>query len=95
MVTDTGATGGPGRARQLNRPRPLRVEAGGDGIPVAVYLSGRRWAVEAVLERWRIDDEWWRERPVSRVYYRLALGDGRTVTVYCDMVNGRWAQQAY
>ncbi|MDP2675902.1 MAG: hypothetical protein Q8Q00_13545 [Dehalococcoidia bacterium] len=41
------------------------------------------------------DDEWWRQRPVSRVYYRLALADGRTATVYRDMVNGRWAQQAY
>ena len=95
MVTDTGATGGPGRARQLNRPRPLRVEAGEYGRPVAVWLAGRRCAVEAVLERWRIDDEWWRQRPVSRLYYRLALADGRVVTVYRDLVNGRWAKQAY
>ena len=95
MVTDTGATGGPGRVRPLNRPRPLRVEADGDGRPAAVWLSGRRYAVEAVLERWRIDDEWWRQRPVSRLYYRLALEDGRTVTVYRDLVSGRWAQQAY
>ena len=103
MVTDTGATGGPGRVRPfdiaqgrpLNRPRPLRVEAGGDGVPVAVWLSGRRWAVESVLERWRIDDEWWRQRPVSRVYYRLALVDGRVVTVYRDLASGGWARQAY
>ena len=107
MVAHPGAAGGHARIRPLNRPRPLRVEAGEDacpepgasrsrrGLPAAVWLAGRRYAVEAVLERWRIDDEWWRERPVSRVYYRLALGDGRTVTVYCDMVNGRWAQQAY
>ena len=93
MVTDTGATGGPGRARQLNRPRPLRVEAGEDGRPIAVYLSDRRYAVEAVLEVWRIDDEWWRERPVSRLYYSLLLADGRMVTVYRDMVSGGWAQQ--
>ena len=96
MVTDTGATGGPGRVRALNRPRPLRVEADGDGRPVAVHLPiGRRYAVEAVLERWRIDDEWWRQRPVSRLYCRLALADGRVVTVYRDLLSGRWAQQAY
>ena len=95
MVTDTGATGGPGRARPLNRPRPLRVEAGGGGRPIAVYLSGCRYAVEAVLERWRIDDEWWRERPVSRVYYRLALADGRTVTVYRDLIGNGWQCQNY
>jgi len=50
--------------------------------------------VEAVLETWRIDNEWWRERPVSRVYYRLVLEDGRTVTVYRDG-SGRWAGQSY
>ena len=93
MVTDTGATGGPGRVRPLNRPRPLRVEADKDGRPIAVWLSGRRCAVEAVLETWRIDDEWWRERPVSRTYYSLLLEDGRTITVYCDLVSGRWAKQ--
>lgn len=95
MVAHPGAPGGPGRARQLNRPRPLRVEAAGDGRPIAVWLSGRRHIVEAVLETWRIDDEWWRERLVSRMYWRVLLGDGRTITVYCDLVSARWAKQAY
>jgi hypothetical protein len=73
----------------------LRVEAGEDGRPIAVYLSRRRYAVEAVLGTWRIDDEWWRERPISRLYYSLLLEDGRTVTVYRDEVSGRWWKQAY
>ena len=68
---------------------------GDDGRPVAVHLPSGRFGVEAVLERWRIDDEWWRQRPVSRLYYRLALADGRTLTVCRDLVGGRWAQQAY
>jgi hypothetical protein len=110
MVAHTGATGGPGRpcltagrvrpfdvaqGRPLNRPRPLRVEASEDDRPAAVYLSGRRHAVEAVLEAWRIDDDWWRERSVSRLYYSLLLEDGRRMTVYRDLVNGRWLKQAY
>ncbi len=95
MVAHPGAQGRAGRIRQLNRPRPVRVEAGDDGRPVAVYLSGRRYAVEAVLETWRIDDEWWRQRPVSRVYYSLLLDGERAITVYRDLVSGRWAQQAY
>jgi hypothetical protein len=73
----------------------VRVEADEDGRPIAVYLSGRRYAVESVLETWRIDDEWWRERAVSRVYFSLLLEDGWTVTVYRDLVSGRWAKQAY
>jgi len=83
------------QGRPLNRPRPLRVEADEQGWPTGVWLSGRRYAVESVLETWRIDDEWWRERPVSRVYFGLALENGRTVTVYRDIVTGRWAGQAY
>jgi len=63
--------------------------------PVAVYLSGQRYAVEAVLETWRIDDEWWRQQAVSRLYFSLLLEDGRTVTVYRDLVSGRWAKQSY
>ncbi len=73
----------------------MRVEAGGQGRPTAVYLSGRRHAVEAVLETWRIDDEWWRQQPVSRVYHSLLLDDGRTVTAYRDLASGRWAMQSY
>jgi len=95
VVAHPRATGSPGRARQLNRPRPLRVEAAEDGRPIAVWLSGRHCVVEAVLEVWRIDDEWWRKRPVSRTYYSLLLEDGQTVTVYRDLVNGQWAKQTY
>ncbi len=95
MVAHTRAAGGPGRVRALNRPRPVRVEAGGQGRPTAIYLSARRYAVETVLETWRIDDEWWRERTVSRLYFSLLLEGGRTVTVYQDTVSGRWYQQAY
>jgi hypothetical protein len=82
------------QGRPLNRPRPLRVEVG-EHRPIAIYLSGQRLAVEAVLETWRIDDEWWRERPVSRLYFSLLLEDGRVVTVYRNLVSGRWWEQGY
>lgn len=95
MVAHPRAAGGADRARQLNRPRPLRVEAGEDACPAILWLSGRRCAVEAVLETWRIDDEWWRQLPISRLYYRLLLEDGRTVTVYRDETGGRWWKQRY
>jgi len=71
------------------------VEAGGQGRPIAVWLSGQRYAVEAVLETWRIDDEWWRQQAVSRLYFSLLLEDGRTVTIYRDLLSGRWAKQDY
>ena len=82
MVTHSRASDGSRRLRSLNRPRPLRVEADKDGGLVAVHLSIGRCVVKEVLETWRIDDEWWRQRPVSRLYFNLLLKDGRTVSVY-------------
>jgi hypothetical protein len=79
----------------LHTPRRIRVEPTDIGEPAAVHLSGRRLVAEAVLERWRIDDEWWRDRPISRLYYRLLLEDGRTVDVYYAIRTGRWFRQAY
>jgi hypothetical protein len=83
------------RLRPLNRPKPIHVEADESGEPRAVVLGRERLAVAAVQDRWRIDDEWWRERPVSRLYFSLLLEDGRVVTVYRDIVTGRWASQVY
>ena len=83
------------RLHSLHTPLRIKVEPSDSGGPLAVHLSGRRLAVEAVLETWRIDDEWWRDRPISRLYYRLLLEDGRTVDVYQALRTGRWFRQAY
>jgi hypothetical protein len=48
--------------------------------------------VEQILEVWQLDDEWWRDR-ISRRYAILALEDGLTVTVYRDLLTGRWYLQ--
>ena len=69
------------------------MEADEEGRPVAVTLSGRRLRVLQVQDTWRIDDEWWRERPVSRVYFSVALEDGRVITVYSDLATAGWWRQ--
>jgi hypothetical protein len=71
------------------------VEADESGEPQAVVLGRERLAVVAVQNRWRIDDEWWRERSVSRLYFRMLVEDGRTVTVYRDLVSRTWQRQDY
>jgi hypothetical protein len=48
--------------------------------------------VAVVRERWRIDDEWWR-RPISRAYHAVVLDDGRSVTLYRDLLEERWYAQ--
>ena len=80
--------------RPLNAPAPIAVETGTDGEPVSVVWRGRRVAVAAVADRWRIDDEWWRT-PISRLYRRLVLADDRLLTVFEDLLTGRWYVQRY
>lgn len=78
----------------LNLPRPVGMELDGAGEPCAVTIGGRRLAVALVQDRWRIDDEWWRE-PISRCYYRLALANDQPLTVFRDLVTGAWYSQRY
>jgi hypothetical protein len=73
----------------------LPVEADNRGHPRAVTFEGTRRAVTAVQDRWRIDDEWWREKAVSRMYYELRLEGDRVVTVYRDLEGGGWWLQRY
>jgi hypothetical protein len=58
-------------------------------------MSGRRLAVEVHHETWRIDDEWWRTKPVSRIYWRISLEDGRVIDIYHDLATGEWFRQSY
>jgi len=81
------------RLLPLDRPRTVDVRTGEDGEPLFVRLQGRpSRRVEAVRERWRIDDEWWR-LPISRDYRAVVLDDGRVVTLYHDLLDGRWYAQ--
>ena len=93
MVKDTRETTGPGDIRPLNQPTALPVKAGDDGLPVALKLRGRWLNVESVADRWRMDDEWWREQPVSRMYYECVVDGGIRVTVFQNLIAERWYLQ--
>ncbi|MDX1494181.1 MAG: hypothetical protein R3253_08990 [Longimicrobiales bacterium] len=78
------------RLKPLARPTPVAVRADEEGEPVFVRLPGkpaRRVAV--VRERWRIDDEWWRQA-ISRDYRTIVLDDGAVLTLYQDLLDGSW-----
>lgn len=93
MVKDTRATVGPDSLRPLNAPTPLQVRLGDAGAPAQIHRR-RRWrTVARTMDRWRIDDEWWRERAISRTYYRVLLEDGQPLTVFRDDETGRWHEQ--
>jgi hypothetical protein len=58
-----------------------------------VWSAAGPRAVSAVQDRWRLDDEWWRERPISRLYHMLVLEDGTLLLVYRDLLVDAWYMQ--
>jgi len=81
--------------RPLNAPSPLQVQSDDRGQIVSVWRQGRLTprTIAAIQDHWRIDDEWWREHPVSRIYYALLLDDGTLLTVYHDLLADLWFEQ--
>jgi hypothetical protein len=78
----------------LNMPEPLVVEENAVGLPTTVTLK-RRQPIITIEDCWRIDDEWWRSEPVSRMYYAVMLDSGRKLVLCKDLINKRWFQQSY
>ncbi len=76
------------------------VERDGAGCPRALGSPGGEGdgegdgprLVDAVLEVWRIDDEWWR-RPIARRYFEALLQGGRRVVLFEDLATGEWFEQ--
>jgi hypothetical protein len=95
MVPHPRTAARPDRLRPLNQPRPVVVlPHPGSGGPAVLVERGERRPVAAVRDRWRIEDEWWRE-PISRRYYQVVLDDGTVRTLYRDAIGDRWFEQAY
>jgi len=89
MVENTGKALRADTVKPVNIPEPVQVDEDPSGGPAAVRTK-RRDVVTDILDRWRIDDEWWRSEPVSRLYYAVLLASGQRMVLYKDLVNGRW-----
>jgi hypothetical protein len=94
VVQNTGKTLRPVTIKPVNLPEPVPVEESVSGEPVAVRTP-RRQAVIAIEDRWRIDDEWWRQEPVSRLYYAVRFTTGQRLVLYKDLDCGQWYRQQY
>ena len=97
MVQNSRETPGPGTLRPLNLPMPIAVEEDARQRPLALLPSppkrGQRLKVASIDSLWKIDEEWWRETPIIRMYYQVITEDGRRITVFRDLVSGQWYQQ--
>jgi hypothetical protein len=70
------------------------VEEDISGLPLAVKIP-RRQIVAAIEEKWRIDEEWWRSEPISRLYYEVPLSSGQRLEIYKDLIKNCWYRQSY
>jgi hypothetical protein len=67
--------------------KTIRRSRGNDGGQEATTA-----VVEAILESWCIDDEWWRQ-VISRRYFEVFLEGGARVVLFEDLVTGEWFAQ--
>ena len=81
--------------RPLNAPTPLRVQLDEQSRIIAIWRQGRLTprTIAAIQDCWRIDDEWWREHRVARMYYEVVLDDGSLLTMFQDLVADAWFEQ--
>ena len=109
---DLGLAVGPRAQRIRNSSAQRTPNSGAKRIPgssgakrqVRDQWQDARWtAVLDVLEVWRVAEEWWRDRPIRRTYFRLVVQDGRTLTIFRDdltplptaTTDGAWFEQRY
>jgi len=95
MVGHTRGTTATRRIRRLKTPDAVTVAASEDGTPLRLRLRSGWQDVTLVRRPWRIAQHWWRGEPIRRDYYRVAPEDGPPLTVYHDLVSGKWFRQEY
>jgi hypothetical protein len=93
VVQNSGTPSDADSFRPLNPPVSVEVRENAQQRPVSVKIKRRWLKVVSIDDLCNVDEEWWRERPVVRMYYRLNTEDGRRITIFRDLVDGAWYRQ--
>ena len=93
MVTSSRTPLRSDRLRAVNEPQPVTVGFDESGQMTVGRPDGRTVGkIEAILESWRIDDEWWRHM-IARAYLEVILEGGRRLVLFQDLITGQWFVQ--
>jgi hypothetical protein len=90
MTDNSKGTSGPDSFHPLNPPIPIDVRESAHQTPRAIKIKGRWRRAVSIEDLCNVDEEWWRERPIVRMYYRVTLENETQITVFRDMVDGAW-----
>jgi hypothetical protein len=93
VVKNTGTTTGDDSFRPVNPPVPVEVRESASQRPHAVRVNQKWRRVLSIYDLCNVDEEWWRERPVKRMYYKVTVEIVGSVTVFRDLVDGLWYRQ--
>ena len=93
MVKNTRKKARSDTFRAINKPIPVSVMCNRQGLPKSIKLNGRWINVLSIEDRWRIDDEWWRDQPINRMYFSCNLYGEVIITFYHDLTNQLWYLQ--
>jgi hypothetical protein len=67
----------------------ITVVTGGLEEPSCFTWREQTHTVKAITRRWRINQDWWRER-VWRDYFKLITQTGLLVIIYHDLQDDQW-----
>ncbi len=68
---------------------PISVLADEAGAPVQFTWRGQTHVVQAIANRWRLDDTWWRGR-VWREYFKVTTDRQLLVVLFQDLSAEAW-----
>jgi len=77
---------------KLTTPEKIWIQESASGLPIVLKAPGRQ-SITTIEDKWRIDDEWWRSEPVSRLYYAVITASGQKRVIYKDLVDKHWYRQ--
>jgi hypothetical protein len=70
-------------------PRLVQVRLDSDGVPTHLHTAAGWQPVSRVLNRWRLECDWWRN-PIAREYWRLLVEDDLALECFCDRLTNAW-----
>ena len=93
MVQNSRKTSGFNYLRAINTPIPIVVKESPKKLPKSLAINGYIKHIALISDIWEINDEWWRSKPISRLYYQAITHEGRQITIFNDLIDNQWYQQ--